>query len=389
MATRLWSVGAPLDEARVGLLRSRTLVDNHRHYVANSSAYRALAEERGLTGRVELADLRTELLVSDDYFKSYHVDWLDHDLGALTRWLTRISTLDVPSVTAADVDTWRVELKRHGVVVTFSTGTSGKPSLVPRDRRTLAALRAGCGVRLPWHVDGGAHDCLLLTDQGMGRGIQSGAAGLAATAARVHHLRPGQRGLTADAAESPPIGPEEWDRAIAFLGSERPVILYGPPARLSTLLARMVETQRSVRLAPDSCVVTGGGWKHAAAGHGLAALFCAAGELLGVPPSRCVDTYSTSELNTVFLSCEHGRYHVPPAVEVLVVDELLRPTTGAGRLAVLDPFAWSYPGFVVGGDHVRMAADPCDCGRPGPALLGPIVRAQGMPERGCGVVGVG
>ena len=134
-------------------------------------------------------------------------------------------------------------------------------------------------------------------------------------------------------------------------------------------------------------MITGGGWKGRSpvAGHRLRA---AVTRQLGVPPDRCVDTYSTAELNTVFVTCLQGRYHVPPVVEPVILDDLLQPVDddGAeGRLAVLDPFALSYPGFVATGDQVRLCRDPCRCGLSGPSLLGPITRAPGLPERGCGV----
>ncbi|HEY0640115.1 MAG TPA: hypothetical protein VGD67_20975, partial [Pseudonocardiaceae bacterium] len=190
VAARMWSAGAPLDHDAVGRARAAAVLDNHRRYLAGIPAYAALAEERGLTGDVTLDEVRAELVVTDELFKSYHPSWPDRDLPALTRWLGTISTTAPGAGAATDLRSWRAALREQGVFVTFSSGTTGQPSVVPRDRLTLASLRSGSGVRLPWALPAGRYDCLLLTPPGLGTGIQSGAAGLAAGAARVHTLHP-------------------------------------------------------------------------------------------------------------------------------------------------------------------------------------------------------
>jgi len=55
-----------------------------------------------------------------------------------------------------------------------------------------------------------------------------------------------------------------------------------------------------------------------------------------------------------------------------ILDEALKPIEGKdieGFFGFLDPFAGSYPGFLISGDHVHLVDDKCDCGLIGPALL--------------------
>ena len=59
---------------------------------------------------------------------------------------------------------------------------------------------------------------------------------------------------------------------------------------------------------------------------------------------------------------------------------------GTGALAFLDPFAVSYPGFVITGDEATLAPGGCGCGLSGPFLEGEIRRASGLEVRGCGGV---
>lgn len=391
VCARLWSSGAAIDEDLAARLREAALVGNHHRYAAAIPAYAALIGESSSAGTVTLADIRDRFLVTDELFKGYDPAWLRGGLPELSHWLGTIfiERLTDPALHAGDVNRWRAVLKRHGVYVTFSSGTGGRPSLVPRDRLTLAALRATSGVRLPWTPATGGYDFLQLVAPGLGTGIQSGAAGLASGAVRVHRLRATPLdldSLTGEAPSRPGGAPPGHEAATAFLeGAERPVLVFGTPPELSGLLTHLSSAARRIRLPPGSQVVTGGGWKGRTA-IPRAELVERVAEHLGVPRERYVDTYSTSELNTVFPSCVDDRYHIPPCVEPVVVDGLLAPVDGddvEGTLAVLDPFALSYPGFVVTGDAVRLRRDPCGCGLTGPSLAGPIVRADGAGERGC------
>lgn len=389
VAAHLWSSGQPVELEAIATLRSGVLVDNHRRYLAEVPAYRGLAEDRGVGADADLGAIRAELIMTEELFKGYDPAWPAADTAALTRWLATISTVDTDgaAITSTGLDAWRTEMKSHGVAITFSSGTGGQPSLVPRDHLTLAALRSSSGVRLPWALEPGSYDCVLFTLPGMGLGIQSGAAGLAAGAANVHRVAP-PPGHSGDGDPTR----EAMGRATEFLrraaDGHRPVLLYGPPSGVAHLATYLSETATSLALPASSCVVTGGGWKGGTP-RDPAVLFATLAEHLGVERARCVDTFSSAELNTVFVTCARGRYHVPPVVEALVLDDLLRPVEGdeaEGRLAVLDPFARSYPGFLTTGDAVRLRHDDCACGLAGTTLSPPIVRASGAPARGCGSV---
>jgi len=369
VATRIWSSATALDLDAVAGVRNEMLVAGHRRHLALIPAYQEVARDTGVGADAGIADLRERFVLTDGWFKSYDPDWLSGDFDELTAWLGSISTL-LPSTPpgAHDLMSWRDGLRDAGVFVTFSSATTSRPSFVPRDSMTLAALRNSSGVRLPWSLPPGCYDALLLTPPGIGSGLQAGAAGFAGDARRTQH------------------GDAGWlDFVAAALEEATPVVVYGPPARLSSLLDDLAGDR--VELAPGSCVLTGGGWKLDSAGD-ILGLLDHASEALGVDRARCVDTYSTAELNTVFVSCKEGRYHVPPVVEAMVVDDLLRPVPGdaGGRLAVLDPLAMSYPGRLATSDDVRLRHDPCPCGLVGQTLVAPITRYADADIRGCGVV---
>jgi hypothetical protein len=49
----------------------------------------------------------------------------------------------------------------------------------------------------------------------------------------------------------------------------------------------------------------------------------------------------------------------------------------------MDPFAVSYPGFLITGDAVQSTYRPCECGLAGESLLS-VGRAAGAEIKGCG-----
>lgn len=369
LGSRLWSAGGSIDEGELAALRAALLRTQHRRQLAAIPAYARLAAELSIDDDGLDPDGEVFLL-SDDWLKGYDPGWADNELPALTEWLAEVSTVR-PSHPAdvADLGSWRAALRQQEVYVTVSSGTRGTRSLVPRDRMTLVALRASSGVRLPWSLPPGQYAALLLTPRGMGSGIQSGAMGLGRAARRAAHL-------------DDPLALDLLRRSAA---EDLPVIVYGSPARLVDLLAQVGP---HLPLPTGSCVVTGGGWK-GPSGAVVEELLASASTTFALDPGRCVDTYSTAELNTVFVTCREGRYHVPPAVEVLVLDDALRPirTAAGGRLAVLDPMAASYPGRLITSDVVRLGTDRCPCGLAGQTLLAGIRRLAGATERGCGVTG--
>jgi hypothetical protein len=374
---RKWSRGLPLDFDAVAQVRNRVLTLNHRLHLREIPTFAQLAREGDVGGDDPTKIVRNRLVLSDDWFKSYDPEWLQGDFASLSAWLETVSAVHLPkfSPRAADLTSWRSELAQYGVFVTISSGTStGPPSLVPRDKFTLAALRSSSGVRFPWSIPAGEYDCLLLTSAGMDSGLQAGAAGLASKARRVHRLHtPGVYEFLRDAAVQ-----------------RQSVIIFGPPSGLSSLIDELSQASTQVELPVGSCVVTGGGWKQGPS-EDLDSLLDAASTLLSIDRHRCVDAYSTAELNTVFVLCGSNRYHVPPVVEVVIVDDLLRPLNEgiAGRLAVFDPFARSYPSLLATSDYVALRADPCPCGLAGQTLLAPITRLKDASPRGCGTPGVG
>lgn len=409
-ATRLWAAGAD-PGSEVDGLRRRALEVNHLRYLELVPFYRRIAEEMGGARAVEVGFLVDNLLLQG-FFKSYDPAWLaTADFPALTRWLGEVSCLRPQGAAGAarDLGAWRTALREDGVYLSVSSGTSGRLSFVPRDRATLQALVTNGAAHTDesWRVgtDGRLRefDCLVAGPRGEGVGILDAAVGLSRAAARSHFLfdrvvDPGRLGSESssllDGAEGGDAPAAEcYRRAADFVrasaAADRLLLVFGVPFQVLRLCQGLAATGNAgLRATPGSLLVTGGGWK-SFAGQRLSrpALAAAVEAALGIDAAHAIDAYSTSEINCTLRTCRMGRYHVPPLLEPVVLDEGLFGTVGGrgrGLLAFLDPFALSYPGYVITGDVATLGRDPCPCGLHGAFLEGEIQRAPGTEIRGCG-----
>lgn len=415
-ATRAWAHGARPGPEVAGA-RHKALRLNHQRYVDLVPAYRAFAEREGALGPASLEAIVNGLTLHE-LFKSYDPAWLARgDFEALTGWLegvcTRVAGIETGGI--GDIGTWRERLRDKQLFLSFSSGTSGRMSFVPRDLITWKAL-VGNGSSYTdqsWRAgpDGALleFDCLVLGPRGGGMGILDAGAGLARTSRRSHFLF--DRVLTADAvrelrragtdvAREPGAGwdvpdPEDaYAKAFDFVrgsGAERRrMLIFAAPFQARRFCERIVASCDRLATPEGSLLVTGGGWK-SFRGEQLSRreLLRLVEATLGIDPSRCIDAYSTSELNCTLSTCREGRYHVPPLLEAVVLDQALTGEVGRpgfGTLGFLDPFAASYPGFVISGDQALLSEGSCGCGRWGTFIEGEIQRAEGLEVRGCGGV---
>jgi hypothetical protein len=394
-AARAWAGGASLPH-EVADTRRDAILAAHRRYAESVPVYRELASCAG-----DAADLESVAgnLMFAGLFKSYDPEQLrTNDFAALTDWLRTVST-GVPALDLEGVETvaaWRDRLRQAGLYLSFSSGTSGRLSFVPRDQDTFLALARNSASYADPSLPLSGFDCLVLGPRGDGVGLLDAGNGLARVSVRSHFLF--DRALTADAVR----GGVPWaafnDRdaadaaAIAFvrqaIADAHPLLLFGAPFQVRRFAERVLAHAGALRVPEGSVIVTGGGWK-SFGGEKLARtdLLKLVEEALAIPASRCIDSYSTAEINCALATCREGRYHVPPLLEAVVLDEALQGAPGRpgqGLLGFLDPFAMSYPGFVITGDRAVLAAGGCGCGRSGVFIDGEIERAPGAEIRGCG-----
>ncbi|MFF7984236.1 hypothetical protein ACFZDK_34845 [Streptomyces sp. NPDC007901] len=401
----------PAEEVReLQLEAAREAFTAHRERIP---LLRTRAEETGVREITALADL-VPLLFSHTSYKSYPVSLIESGRwDRLLRWYSTVSVVepvdvDVEGVT--DIDEWTDRITAVGHRPYITSGTSGKVSFLncdtddldflhtvlenltcwpdplppkPTRRGYLLApasgpMRSIDGFR--WHADVFARpgETRLLTDAPLKVSELMGSALLrrrmaegTATPREISSFE------TASASRE-----QELDAALTAIVDDilahrdEPLLIAGMNNQQFTLIqALRARGVADGSLHPDTLVLSGGGNKGRALPDDYQQQFAAFYD--GV---RRVRSYGMTELQGSCLACENGRYHVPPWVIPLVLDQsgetLLNTEHGVreGRFAFLDVSLSGRWGGLISGDKVSVDFSPCDCGRPGPAVLPDIQR---------------
>ena len=403
-ATKAWSKGAEINPSIIKI-RHRAIQLNHLRYIDLIPAYSDLAQSFDLAKAVELDEIVNTLMITGEAFKSYDAAWLKNaDFPAMTSWLESLysSPIVLESESINSLAEWKLQLRKQGVFLMYSSGTSGRISFIARDPMTWKYLRT---ISISYANDqfrpgneGNQFDCLVLGAEGDGLGIQGAASGLVKFSQRSHYLYSAVSGhLAFDVgAFNPDLNADYAQRcyqnAIAFLQQaielQHPVLIFGAPFQLARFCEQVTAACGSLKLLTGSIIVTGGGWK-TFQGVKLARkdLYQRVLEALCVPDDAIIDAYGSTEINCTLLSCSQHRYHIPPLIEPVVLDYSLMGSVGAqgfGTLGFLDPFALSYPGFIITGDKAKLLHGKCECGLHGWYISGEIERDQKLEVKGCG-----
>lgn len=441
-----WAAGGGHNPARAVEVRRELLRSNHRHYRRNIPLYRGIAERAHVGDQASFETLVRTMLLPDGIFKSYPQSLLDErDFQAMNRWLRTLYDRDIDAGTGAveTIDDWLKALGESGVHAVYSSGTSGNMSFVPRDAygwtlfreaplcyamlllarlgvvgrfKAMAARLAGRALqpggfqRLVDRLGLRDFEGLFLNFRGGNQGIQLVGQQLASRVRRATFLYPID--ISATAIRALQRGkPDAVDRthteafldatvrrkddnylrvldaARAAIREGQRVLLFGAPYLVKELCDRILAEGKQLALPTGSIVGYGGGWKsfdgERLSEPALRSLIACA---TGVCEPFVVEAYSMTEIGAMMMKCAHGRFHVPPILETVILDAALEPVEGddaAGILGVMDPFATSYPGFLITGDAVHRSRRPCECGIAGDTFLS-VGRAAGAEIKGCG-----
>ncbi len=402
--------GVPLDEAEE--MRFRAIRHTFNHHYQNNRMYRKFCQEHGFSpdDLRSSQDLERVPLIPGRFFKDYP----DGEDFAL--WLANIYTGKLPPIQIRKgenmVERTLEAFNKAGLVVSFSSGTSGRQTFIPRDRRTFnaseyAIAKSGVVMAYPsWKP--GMDGFLLMPNPKKTHVFAGKVATIYFDAMRdvqvalnrdvsmdmIRAAMSGQGGLKTRLLRKV----VQWsslrmvDRIIRWLekheGGDITITLAGAPFLVMNVIKRMESQGKRFNFAEKGGVITGGGWKVYENQRITSAEFRqVVQDRLGILPKHCLDMYGMVEGNAWNIHCPEGHYfHIPYTYfKPLVLDKDNKPLPYGewGRFAFLDALATSYPGFMTTGDMVRMLEHCPVCGRPGPVLEPEIRRATGEDLRGC------
>ena len=349
-------------------------------------------------------------MIPDTFFKDYP---LGRDFAL---WLGNIFTGELPRIVIQQKNPTYDEVinafNKAGMAVAYSSGTSGRHTFIPRDQRTFLTSEyaaAKCGITMMYPLYDDQMDGYLLMPNPKRTNVYAGkvctiyfdiikgvrvAIDRDLTTELLQMTMTGQKGIKGSfikyfvKRESNKM----VDAIIRWLEhhekTTEKIAIVGAPYILSMVMQKLENEGRGFDFGERGGVVTGGGWKAFEGNRVPVVEFRKQVEkVLGIPEKYCLDIYGMVEGNGWLVHCPEGHYlHAPYSYyKSLVLDQDYKPMGYGewGRFAFLDAAAFSYPGFVISGDKVRMLEHCPVCDRPGPVLEPEIKRAAGEEIRGC------
>jgi hypothetical protein len=374
------------------------------------------AKTAGISKIAEPADV-VPLLFAHNTYKTYSEPWLTEGRwDRMAKWLATVSMFDAGDASFEGVDGldgFVERLEQVGLHVACSSGTTGKPAMLPATEADLE-----------FSAKAGVSSFSWATGIAPARDRKFFGLGPRTNVTRNERIRQAMLDAFQAEDEEPfqlPVPPITVGSIMAMIllrsrisdGSARP----GEVAEFERLsaerqagmdaafaeaieelikhrdrkmfLASMFNTLYPIAVGvrdrgysgqdfqAETALFTGGGLKGADLPPDyLPFIF----DTFNIDDERFYQLYSMQELNTPFPRCRAGRYHVAPWVMMLPLDQpgerLLDASDGEieARAAFLDLALDGRWGGVISGDRINVTSATCACGRPGPHIGSEIVR---------------
>ena len=378
------------------------------------------AESGGIKAIRGAEDL-VPLLFAHTTYKSYPESWMiEGKWDRMQRWLDTVSTYPVKGVDRGgidDIDDWLKRLEGAGSYVSCSSGTTGKCSMISATMEDRNFSKLGSAKAFEWCTGlKPSRDFKIMAavpvpksprnidvraaiSENYGRGDDFTFPGAEITIGRISRMVAMRRQIaegratpgdiadyertTAERQAELERGMEKTIEALIANRSQK-LLISGQLA----LLFQMTEKIRAMGYSgkdfhPDNAMFLGGGPKGAILPPDWRDIMM---ETYNVPYGRLFQYYGMQEINTTMPRCSQGRYHVPPWLIPLVLDQpgekLVAPSDGEvqGRAAFFDISLDGRWGGVISGDRINLRTGRCDCGHQGPTVGYDIVRYSDLGD---------
>lgn len=419
----------------------RGITGAHAYHFQQNIAYRNTVAARGVGMSVRPADMPRLLRATSQTFKSY-IDILgtpfpqDQTAGFL-EWLSEQLSVDLrvgerrmrPHYRSLERLLRAIErtYPSLGLEILTSSGTSGRATVIPRDRLSTALAAESFHLSFQRYFGMQAdHTAIFMmpkrTRIAMARMARFSVQRMGLAPKRVHFtiplaaypdhvrvrtgrtFRTGLRGAAERRLWHPLmkfvqerfVDPQALESAISHLipaaARGEKVLLFGSPVQLHGIASLLLESGRTMTLAAGSLLGTGGGMKEAYP-KGYAEIRRDLEDTFRLPDGQPVpvrDVYGMAEANWAAMQCAHGNYHIPPWVHAITLDDdefFQEEARARGLLAFYDPYGGGdlFPPFFRTADQVTLVRGAtCPCGETGSYIEeASIQRVDLLEEAGC------
>lgn len=380
-----------------------------KHHYENNSFYKKFCKENNVTPDdiKSIDDFKKIPLIPDKFFKTYPSG------NEFAMWLATVYTGDLPDIVINKNDDYEKiinKFNKAGLVISYSSGTSGRHTFIPRDKRTFydseyAIAKSVITMIYPfWEYDMYGY---VLMPNPLKTNVFAGKVCSVYFDAIKEVQVALDREITADLIQAAMQNnlkgriiryamqrenKKMIERIIKWLRERHKnkdkISFVGAPFILYFVMEELAKNGETMDFGENGAVATGGGWKiYEDKRLPVEKFRKMVEETLGIPPENCLDLYGMVEGNGWMVHCPEGHYlHLPTTYyHVRVLDENGEDVDYGekGRFAFLDGLAMSYPGFIISGDEVRMHERCPACERSSPVLEPEVKRAAGAEMRGC------
>lgn len=376
------------------------------------------ARDAGITEIRDRADI-VPLLLPHTAYKSYPESFLvEQKWDRLTRWLGTVYSHPIENVDLdgiVDIDDWMSRLGAAGIVMSCSSGTTGKSAMLPSSKQdvdffcadSISAIEWGSGVkaRQDHLVFGLSPIAKVPRNEAVGEamGVAFGIPGkerfsypvppiTIGAITRMVALRKAMADGTArpneiaEFEETSEMRQKAVDAA-AGLCADALIAARNEKLQIVGMWATLYKVAEEVRnrgygakdFRADNAFYAAGGLKGAQLPPDYREYVY---ETFNLQPDRNFQMYSMQEIQTTMPRCQKGgRYHMPPWLVCLPLDKdgaalLDHDDSGVveGRAAFFDLSLDGRWGGVISGDKIEVDFGPCACGAKSPSIRDTIVR---------------
>lgn len=374
------------------------------------------ADDAGISA-IRTLEYVVPLLLPHTAYKSYPESFLTGKRwDRLTRWLNTVSAQSTANVNlegVEDVDGWISACETAGHYVSCTSGTTGKPAMLPASREDLdfaaqenvQAVQWGSGIRAgdqrtmagygataqsprnattgmalvqafaDVHKLAAPSDAPAITIGSITRMIALRKS-IADGTAMPHEIAEFERESAArEAALEGSLG-KAADHIIASRGDKLLIMaMWGPLYQLAEEVRSRGYTGKDFH--PENGVFLGGGLKRAKVPENYKEYIY---ETFNLSPRFTYQMYGMQETQTSMPRCPEGRYHVPAWMVCLPLDKdgsnllPIGQEEVTGRAAFFDLSMTGRWGGVISGDRIEVDFRPCACGSSSPSIRDNIAR---------------
>jgi hypothetical protein len=368
------------------------------------------ADTGGVTSVAQASDI-VPLLFAHTTYKSYVESWLsDGRWDRMSKWLETVSArpttgLDVEGIKS--FDDWIDRLETVGHFVTCSSGTTGKPAILTCSQPDLDISGEIIVKELAWAIGVTPNkDYKIIGLGGGAKAARTQATGKAlfeafsspkkayqnpsapitvGQVADMIRLRRKVADGTATPSEIAEYEAESARRQANLDGGIEATLNEMINSRgeklmimgMWAMLYKFAEEARAKGYSakdfrPENAMMVAGGLKGANVPANYKEIVY---ETFNLAAERNANFYSMQEINTTCPLCPKGRYHVPPWLMLLLLDEpgdnLIDTSAGGefeGRAAFFDVTMDARWGGIISGDKISANFGRCECGKEGPTI---------------------